>query len=123
MNKNILIFDDDKVLLDVFKFVLESSGYFVNISEDANNVIEKVEKFNPHVIIMDNWIPDKGGVAAIQLIKAHAQYKSIPIILCSANDDLQYLMLRAGANASLSKPFDLSELESIVEEMFQLVKV
>ena len=122
MNKNILIFDDDKVLLDVFKIILEPSGYRVSVTGNSNNVIEKVIKYEPDVIIMDNRIPDIGGVAAIQLLKSHQSYKHIPVILCSANDDLVSLARKAGANAFLSKPFDLNELEMMIDDMFKHVK-
>lgn len=121
MNKKILIFDDDKALLDLFRIVLEPLGYEVDISETADDVIDKIGLYKPHVVIMDNWIPGTHGLEAIKAIRSYDNYRDIPVILCSANDDLVSLAERAGATAYLSKPFDLVELEMVVESMFKLV--
>ena len=114
-NKTILIFEDDKAILEIFYIVLESAGYHVEMSTTSHDIIEKVAKFKPDLVIMDNWIPEIGGVEATQLLKNHPDYKNIPVIYCSANNDVETLANRAGAETYLSKPFDLDELESKVE--------
>lgn len=116
-NKTILVFDDDKAILEIFTIVLESAGYNVQISATSHDIIEKVAKVNPDVVIMDNWIPDIGGVEATRLLKSHAEYKHIPVIYCSANNDVESLANRAGAETYLSKPFDLDDLEQKVEQV------
>jgi len=114
-NKTILVFDDDKAILEIFTIVLESAGYHVEISSTSHDIIEKVEKIKPNLVIMDNWIPEIGGVEATKLLKNHPDYKHIPVIYCSANNDVASLADRAGAETYLSKPFDLDELEKKVE--------
>lgn len=113
-NKTILVFDDDKAILDIFSIVLEACGYEVAISSTSHDIIEKVTDIKPDVIIMDNWIPDIGGVEATQLLKKHPDFRHIPVIYCSANNDVASLAERAGAEAYLSKPFDLDDLEQKV---------
>lgn len=116
-NKTILVFDDDKAILEIFTIVLESAGYNVQISATSHDIIEKLAEVNPDVVIMDNWIPDIGGVEATRLLKSHAEYKHIPVIYCSANNDVESLANRAGAETYLSKPFDLDDLEQKVEQV------
>ncbi|HMR17757.1 MAG TPA: response regulator [Sphingobacterium sp.] len=115
--KSILVFDDDKAILDIFSLVLEASGYQVAISSTSHDIIEKVEEVTPDVIIMDNWIPDIGGVEATRLLKSHPQFKHIPVIYCSANNDVESLASLAGAETYLPKPFDLNDLERKVAEL------
>lgn len=117
MGKIILIFDDDKTILEMFKLVLESSGYIVYVSETSHDIINKVASCTPDVIIMDNWIPDIGGIEATRLLKSNIEYKDIPVIYCSANSDVASLATQAGAEAYLPKPFDLDDLEAVVEMM------
>jgi len=117
MNKIILIFDDDKTILDMFKLVLEASEYIVCVSETSHDIINKVDNYKPDLIIMDNWIPEIGGVRATQLLKSNNDYKHIPVIYCSANNDIAILAQQAGAQAYLPKPFDLDDLERVVERM------
>ncbi|PRD46391.1 response regulator [Sphingobacterium haloxyli] len=118
-NKTILVFDDDTNILDVFTIVLESSGYQVEISETSHNILERVKEVSPDMIIMDNWIPNIGGVKATQILKSDPAFKHIPVIYCSANNDVSSLAEQAGAEAYLAKPFDLDELENTVAGLLQ----
>lgn len=112
--KKVLIFDDDVNILELCSIVLMEYGYEVEVSETSHDIIEKVSKTNPDVILMDNWIPDIGGIEATQLLKKSKNFNHIPVIYFSANNDIHLLAQTAGADAYLSKPFDLSELENIV---------
>lgn len=114
--KTILIFDDDTNILELCSIILEDAGYHIETSETSHDIIEKVEKYAPDVILMDNWIPDIGGIAATQLLKNHPAYHKIPVIYFSANNDIHLLAQKAGADKYLSKPFDLVELETIIKE-------
>lgn len=114
--KTILIFDDDSNILELCSIILEEAGYEIKTSETSHDIIEKVESYLPDVILMDNWIPDIGGIAATQLLKNHPEYKKIPVIYFSANNDIHVLAEKAGADKFLSKPFDLIALENMIEE-------
>lgn len=118
-NKTILVFDDDTNILDVFTIVLEASGYQVEVSETSHNILERVKEVNPDMIIMDNWIPNIGGVKATQMLKSDRVFKHIPVIYCSANNDVSALAEQAGAEAYLAKPFDLDELENKVASLLR----
>lgn len=118
-NKRILIFDDDRHVLEIFTIVLEDMGHIVEQCQTSHDVLEKVERFQPDLILMDNWIPDIGGVTATQILKSNPQYRDIPVILVSANSDIEDLAATAKADGFLSKPFDLDSLEGIVNETFQ----
>jgi DNA-binding response OmpR family regulator len=113
-NKKIIIFDDDEDILSICSFILEEQGWKVNAFADCNNIIEKVSNIMPDVILMDNWIPDDGGIIATQKLKQNESLKGIPIIYFSANSDIELLATHAGAETYLAKPFDLEELERVI---------
>lgn len=114
MKKKILICDDDAEILTICTYVLERQGYEVFTSQHCNDIVDIVKRISPDVILMDNWIPDAGGVVASQTIKRHDDVHHIPIIYFSANNDIRELARLAGADAFLSKPFDLSQLEKVI---------
>jgi CheY-like chemotaxis protein len=64
----------------------------------------------PAVILMDNWIPDVGGIETTQQLKSHPKLKDIPVIYFSANWDIHQLAEIAGAETYLAKPFNLDDL-------------
>jgi two-component system cell cycle response regulator DivK len=113
-DKKIIIFDDDEDILSICSFILEEQGWIVSAFADCNNIIEKVSAIMPDVILMDNWIPDDGGIIATQKLKQNENLKSIPIIYFSANSDIKSLATHAGAESYLAKPFDLEELERVI---------
>jgi len=114
--KRILIFDDDKSILDVFTIIFSENGYEVEVSETSHNIIERVADFRPHLILMDNWIPDIGGIEAVKLLRNHREFKDIPVIYISANSDINTLAKKAEADDYLAKPFELQILEKKVEK-------
>ncbi|MBM6691417.1 response regulator, partial [Fusobacterium mortiferum] len=61
-----------------------------------------------------NWIPDAGGIIATQTLKKDEKLKNIPVVYFSANSDIQLLAGHAGAETYLAKPFDLEELERVI---------
>lgn len=114
MPKKVLIFDDDEDILAICTYILEEQGWEVSTFSNCNNIIEKVKSIMPDVILMDNWIPDSGGIIATQTIKQQERLKNIPVVYFSANNDIKTLAQQAGADSFLAKPFDLEELENIV---------
>jgi len=117
--KKIVIFDDDEDILSICAYILEEQGWEVHTFIDCNNIIEKVSPIMPSVILMDNWIPDVGGIVATQSLKNDESLKSIPVVYFSANSDIQLLADHAGAETYLAKPFDLEELEKTINDVLQ----
>jgi len=119
--KKIVIFDDDEDILSICAYILEEQGWEVHTFTDCNNIAEKVSSVMPSVILMDNWIPDTGGIVATQTLKNSEELKNIPVVYFSANSDIQLLADHAGAETYLAKPFDLDELERTINEVLQKV--
>lgn len=116
-HKKIVIFDDDEDILSICSYILEEQGWEVHTFSDCNNIIEKVSGILPDVILMDNWIPDSGGIVATQTLKKTDVLKEIPVIYFSANSDIQILANHAGAQTYLAKPFDLEDLEKVISRV------
>ena len=112
--KKILVYDDDVDILGLCAIILKLKGYDVLCKENCKEVITDIESYEPDVILMDNWLPDIGGVKAIQLIKSIEHLKQIPVVFFSANSNVEELANEAGANYVLHKPFELNDLEKVI---------
>ena len=117
MSKRILILDDDSDILSICTYILEELGWDVETRNNCNNILDIVRLVQPQVILMDNWIPDTGGIIATQKIKADPELKNIPIIYFSANHDIKNLSEEAGADTYLEKPFDISQFEEVINSV------
>jgi two-component system cell cycle response regulator DivK len=115
--KRIVIFDDDEDILSICSFILEEQGWKVYAYTDCNKITEKISAVLPDIIIMDNWIPDDGGIIATQTLKKNEALKNIPVIYFSANSDIEQLASHAGAETYLAKPFDLEDLEMVINRV------
>ncbi|MBC7423193.1 MAG: response regulator [Ferruginibacter sp.] len=114
MVKRILVYDDDADILEVCATILRMKGYDVLCRDNCKAILKDIEMYAPDVILMDNWLPDIGGVKAVQLIKGTPAFKHIPVIFFSANSHVEELAKEAGADFMLKKPFDLSELQQVI---------
>jgi two-component system cell cycle response regulator DivK len=115
-----LFFDDDQDMLSIVVYMLEEKGWQILTSNHCNNVVETVTDFQPSIIIMDNNIPDTGGVAATHCIKQQLALQHIPVVFCTGSADGKKLSEQAGADAYLAKPFNLVKLQEIITQLLPL---
>lgn len=111
-----MIFDDDVDILEILTYLLQEKGWDVLTRATCNDIINVVSENKPDIILMDNWIPDIGGMKATQLLKKDPVLSTIPVIYFSANNDIEKLASDAGSDAYLAKPFDLDDLERIINQ-------
>jgi len=110
--KKILIADDETINLDFFEVMLSKLGFVVEKCDDGAEVIEKVKKFLPDLIILDNIMPGMTGREIAKIIKNDPSLKNISIIMLSALDDVKDKVagFEAGADDYITKPFNFTEV-------------
>ena len=117
-----MIFDDDIEIFSILKYLVEDNGWQLQCRENCNNLVQEVRNIRPDVILMDNWIPETGGIAATQTLKREDDLKHIPVIYFSANNNIEELAREAGADTFIAKPFDLDELEEMIKKQLNKSK-
>ena len=110
-----MILDDDPDILQICSIVLKKKGFDVSTMNTSNQVLDQVRTYQPNVILMDNWIPGPGGIEATRILKLNPETHDIPVIFFSANSNVTQLAREAQADYFLQKPFDITELEAIVQ--------
>ncbi len=113
-NKLILISEDDPDISELLETVLESNGYETRVCMDGNETESQTKKLLPDLIIMDLWLPGIDGATLTKKLKTKAATKNIPILIVSAQNQLNKVVKQTKADGFLPKPFDLQELLSIV---------
>ena len=116
MKKCILIFDDEANILEVCRIILENQNYHVETRASFNGLIKDINEVNPDLILMDLWIPEISGEKAIEMIKNNETTRHIPVILFSANTDIEHIFRRTKANGFLRKPFEIHLLLAIIKK-------
>lgn len=113
-NKKILIVEDDPRNIFSLTLYFEDRDVDVLTAENGRIALEILSD-DPGIdlILMDIMMPEMDGYEAMTEIRKQDKYKQLPIIALTAkamNEDRQKC-LDAGANAYLSKPVNLDELE------------
>jgi DNA-binding response OmpR family regulator len=119
--KKILVADDEAVNLDFFDVMLSKLGFVVEKAENGPEVLEKVKKFHPDLIILDNIMPGMTGREIAKILKNDPNYKSISIIMLSALDDVKDKVagFEAGVDDYVTKPFNFTEVLARIKAVFR----
>ena len=113
--KKVLIVDDDIMVLETAKQILEQHGYDVDTKTTAENVIEDAESMHPDIVLMDYKLPGMNGIEATKMLKNNEELKDIPVVLFTVFNEIESQATKAGADAFLQKPFKINDLENMVD--------
>lgn len=114
----LLLVEDDSNLRAYLKEIL-SANYRVEEAADAETGMKLADAKHPDLIICDVMLPDLSGFEFCQKVKDEFKTSHIPIILLTALSDLPNQMtgLKSGADAYITKPFDLQYLYLTIENL------
>jgi DNA-binding response OmpR family regulator len=105
----VLIADDDLQLLDLVTLNLELEGYGVLRASDGRQALERIERHNPDLVLLDVMMPRMSGFAVCYRVR---ECSTVPIIIITARGQEQDKIrgLDLGADDYLVKPFSVGEL-------------
>ncbi|HID07105.1 MAG TPA: response regulator [Armatimonadetes bacterium] len=120
MAKKVIIADDEPVVREVVKQVLQAEGYEVIEAENGQEAVEQVGKLNPDLVILDVRMPVLDGMQACRLIRQMDEpVRNVPIIILTAVDTSLGRRLGAewGADLYLVKPISPRLLRQKIKEL------
>ena len=107
--KKILVADDDEDILDVISIILEGEGYNVTTISRGEEVLEIKEDF-PDLFLLDISMAGIDGRDICRYLKNQSSTKHIPVILFSANKEIEKIAFEVRADDFICKPFDIDVL-------------
>jgi DNA-binding response OmpR family regulator len=120
MKKKILVVDDGTGYVLALKMRLEASNYGVITAFDGKEAIEKLEKFEPDLAILDLRLPKISGHKVCKHIKTTPSLSKIPVIIMTGSPKIDEKVKSLGvdrADAYFQKPFNIEELLSKIKEL------
>lgn len=116
-NKNILIMEPDDALSILLEATAVMQGYNVRIVEEFDNLFDAVSEFNPSVIILDAGTSDSlKGIDICRKLKFEISELNANIIFTTTVHDKE-MVLNAGADLYLPKPYELSVLFGWIKKL------
>lgn len=117
MKKRICVLEDTEEILEIIKIVLEEEQYevfgFGTVSEFTGNL----NHISPDLCLLDVMLPDGNGLDVCRDIKSAENTKHIPIIIMTANSQIEKMKNECSADDFLAKPFDINVLTDKISRL------
>ena len=115
-NHTLLVVDDNKDLTDYLATALKDRFKTIWVAADGEEALRLCRKKRPHIVVSDIQMPRMNGYELCKQIKEDLEISHIPVILLTARNDeeSQLYGYKNGADAYITKPFEVSMLYAIV---------
>jgi DNA-binding response OmpR family regulator len=118
--KRILCIEDEVLMLDLLRLILESAGYVFLGAEDGVQGLEVMRRERPDLVLLDLMLPEVDGAEVLLRKKKDESIHDIPVIavtaLTSPFDQLMWKR-RTELKDYVTKPFKRRELLSTIERV------
>jgi two-component system, NtrC family, nitrogen regulation response regulator GlnG len=123
MKKKVLIADDDEAILWVIQQMFKDKKIETAAAHDGKTALDMLKSQDFSVAIMDIKMPEKDGLDVLKEIRTNGL--KIPIIIMTAQGTMKNAIeaMKRGAFDYITKPFDLGELEIIVDRALEYRKL
>ncbi|ASW50094.2 response regulator transcription factor [Streptococcus suis] len=116
--QKILLIEDDKTIRQLVAKNLINWGYQVQEVKDFQTVLEQMEEFQPHLILLDIGLPFFNGYYWCQEIRKTSR---VPIMFLSSHDQPMDIVMaiNMGADDYVTKPFDMTVLLAKIQGLLR----
>jgi len=111
---HILIVDDDPAIRDVVTDILEMSDYRVKTACNGAEALVNIRTDRPAAVLLDLMMPVMNGWEFLRQYRGETAAAQVPVVIMSAAQDASAAASALGAQAFLSKPFEIETILAIV---------
>jgi CheY-like chemotaxis protein len=108
----ILLVEDDPLLRDAFRLLLEDAGYQVREAGSAKEALEAVDDAVPALVLLDLGLPDRPGLDVARELSSRTATRDVPVVALTGRvgPEERRMCLDAGCVQYLAKPIEPREL-------------
>ena len=108
----ILLVEDDPLLRQAFRLLLEDAGYVIGEAGTAADALDAVAASPPDLVLLDLGLPDRPGLEVARAITAAPETAHIPVVALTGRVGAaeRQACLDAGCRQYLTKPLEPREL-------------
>lgn len=116
--KKILVIEDEEIIRNELKVLLQNSGYEVKVLEDFENIRDDIRRIKSDLILLDINLPNINGEI---LLKEIRKMSNVPVIMVtSKNSEVdEVLSMSYGADDYVTKPYNPTILLLRIQNIFK----
>ena len=123
MAVDVLIVDDSAAIRKILQRMLGQAGFALGKVFEAGDGVEALEKLKTqpvNLILSDINMPNMDGIQLLSLLKAHADYKGVPVIMITTEGGEAKVMeaVQLGAAGYVRKPFTSDQIKEKLNGLF-----
>ena len=121
--KKVIVVDDSSVMRQIIKNNLKQLGFEQSNLVDAEDGEQALKKMNEDTIdlVISDWnMPRMTGIDLLKAIRGDGALKELPFLMVTSEADKEKIMeaVQAGVNQYIVKPFNATQLEEKIKEIF-----
>jgi CheY-like chemotaxis protein len=117
MNKPVaFIVEDDRDIVALFRHVLDIAGYQTEIMLNGKEAMDRLEAFQPHIVLLDLQLPGMSGMDILARMRADDRMRNIPVVVITAYP-VYAASLPVEPDLLLQKPVDINQLSNLVQRL------
>jgi len=117
----VLIVEDSLTQRQMISDLLKQCGMTVAVARDGLEALERIQKYDPDLIVLDIVMPKMNGYEVCRRLKADPKTKNVPVVMCSSKGEEfdRYWGMKQGADAYIAKPFQSTELIGTIKQLLK----
>lgn len=121
--KKVIVVDDSSVMRQIIKNNLKQLGFEQSNlvdAEDGEQALKKISE-DPIDLVISDWnMPKMTGIEFLRAVRSDGGLKELPFLMVTSEADKEKIMeaVQAGVNQYIVKPFNATQLEEKIKEIF-----
>jgi adenylate cyclase len=118
----LFVVDDNELNRDMLSRRLGSRGYAVELAEDGERALARLEQEAFDLVLLDVMMPGLSGIDVLKQVRQRWPESDLPVIMVTARDTAEDVVeaLQLGANDYVTKPLDFPVVLARVETQLTL---
>jgi len=113
----VLVVDDEPTIRELIAEVLREGQFEVETAANGAEALDRMRQRLPSAIVLDLMMPQLDANGFVELKRLNPRFDAVPIVLVTAAFGAPADAERLGAQACLTKPFELDELVKVVAQL------
>ncbi len=118
-SSSILVVDDEPSMLGYMRTLLELDSHRVETASSGEDALQRVRRDpQPHVVLLDLLMPGLDGLETLEKMREVRPNLKVVMLSCVSDTRKVVQAIRLGAQDYLTKPFNKTELDSVLRHCF-----
>jgi DNA-binding NtrC family response regulator len=115
----VFLLDDDGLIVSVLSRALKKEGYEVFEETETDGAVNKIESWNPDILLLDISMPGRDGIEILKEIRGGEVQTQVVMLTADDTAETAVKAMKLGAVDYLTKPFNTDEVKIVLSNIIE----